>query len=82
MEAWRCGLAGRRLYPGDPRRRRKLRGMAIDAETERQEDRRAKRALLFAVIAAVAVAGAGLYGFGKLSESVEQAGLQPKKRAW
>ncbi len=52
--------------------------MAIDAETEKQEARKAKRDLLFAVVAAIVVTVLGWYGFGKLSESAKRAGIQRK----
>lgn len=55
--------------------------MVVDPESERQEARRAKRALLLSVVAAIAVAVVGWYGVGMLSESAKRAGIQPKKRA-
>lgn len=52
--------------------------MAMDVEYEEREAKKAKRDLLFAVLAAITVAVLGWYGFGKFSESVKRAGLQSK----
>ena len=52
--------------------------MAIDAETEEPEAKRAKRQLLFLIVGAVLVGLLGLYGIGMLSDAAIRAGLQPK----
>ena len=52
--------------------------MAIDAETEEQEAKRAKQQLLLLIVGAVLVGLLGLYGIGMLSDAAIRAGLQPK----